>query len=254
MLIAEIHGKRCPEVENNEDFLTSAIFGHLRSIQPSTFWPVLFSRAFTIGPSATDLITTLGNRSVRLEEYTALEIAFWRYCGHFGEPDLLLRFEGSGLKTVIVLIEVKLHASKSNPAETDQLAKYLELLDNYDNLDQWAPQGDLSFLVYLTPKHAEDDLSESIKECRVPSAKDRMFTLQWQDVLEAASKCSLKSGDQLDEVATFLRRRNLEFFKGFGRSPLPSGGYSGTFYGSTYFMMARECLGLLDERIERFYE
>jgi len=34
MLIAEIHGKRFPEAEGQEDWLTSAVFGHLRHIAP----------------------------------------------------------------------------------------------------------------------------------------------------------------------------------------------------------------------------
>jgi hypothetical protein len=37
MLIAEIHGKRFPEAEGQEDWLTSAVFGHLRHIPPGVF-------------------------------------------------------------------------------------------------------------------------------------------------------------------------------------------------------------------------
>ena len=48
MLIAEIHGKRFPEAEGQEDWLTSAVFGHLRHIAPGAFWADLLDRARTL--------------------------------------------------------------------------------------------------------------------------------------------------------------------------------------------------------------
>jgi hypothetical protein len=47
MLVAEIHGKRVHEVQDREDYLTSAVFGHLRYIQPGLFWACLFGRALS---------------------------------------------------------------------------------------------------------------------------------------------------------------------------------------------------------------
>jgi hypothetical protein len=45
MLVAEVHGKRVAEAQDAEDYLTSAVFGHLRYIPPSVFWPDLFALA-----------------------------------------------------------------------------------------------------------------------------------------------------------------------------------------------------------------
>jgi hypothetical protein len=45
MLIAETRGKSAAEVQNNEDYLTSAVFGHLRYVPPNAFWRELFAQA-----------------------------------------------------------------------------------------------------------------------------------------------------------------------------------------------------------------
>jgi hypothetical protein len=49
VLIAEIHGMRFPEAEGQDDWLTSAVFGHLRHVAAGVFWPDLFERAYTVG-------------------------------------------------------------------------------------------------------------------------------------------------------------------------------------------------------------
>jgi hypothetical protein len=38
MLMAEIRGHGRPETQDDEDYLTSSVFGHLRYIPPSVFW------------------------------------------------------------------------------------------------------------------------------------------------------------------------------------------------------------------------
>jgi hypothetical protein len=48
LLIAEIHGKRLPEAEGQEDWLTSAVFGHLRHVAPGAFWADFLDRARTV--------------------------------------------------------------------------------------------------------------------------------------------------------------------------------------------------------------
>ena len=45
MLLAEILGKRLEATRNSEDYLTSAVFGHLRYIEPGLFWDTLFAKA-----------------------------------------------------------------------------------------------------------------------------------------------------------------------------------------------------------------
>jgi hypothetical protein len=43
MLIAELHGKRCAAIEGNEDYLTSAAFGHLRNVRDGDSGTLLLS-------------------------------------------------------------------------------------------------------------------------------------------------------------------------------------------------------------------
>jgi hypothetical protein len=45
MLIAELHGKGIAEAQDNEDCLTSCVFGHLRYLPPSVFWEQFLSCA-----------------------------------------------------------------------------------------------------------------------------------------------------------------------------------------------------------------
>ena len=74
MLIAEIHGKRIPEVEGQEDWLTSAVFGHLRQISPGGFWFDLFSKAVTVGEPKASLSSILASSGVTLAAYDRLNV------------------------------------------------------------------------------------------------------------------------------------------------------------------------------------
>jgi hypothetical protein len=56
MLIAELHGKRCAAADGNEDYLTSAVFRHLRSVRDGRFWSAVFKRARSVGPTMTTLL------------------------------------------------------------------------------------------------------------------------------------------------------------------------------------------------------
>ena len=90
MLVAEIHGKIVPEVQQSEDYLTSAVFGHLRYVPPRTFWRGLFARAVSNlenGPSLADLLWPDANC---VADYTELQVRFWERPQELNEPDLLL--------------------------------------------------------------------------------------------------------------------------------------------------------------------
>ena len=112
MLIAEIHGKVVEEVVDKEDYLTSAVFGHLRYIPPSVFWSQLFERALGMeeGSTLTDALRTNG---IALASYSRLAMHFWPKHPDFGDPDLILHFSGQGVPSLFVLIEAKLWAGKS---------------------------------------------------------------------------------------------------------------------------------------------
>lgn len=75
MLLAELHGKRCPDVEGSEDMLTSAVFGHLRLVPPDLFWVPLLQRARLAG-STQHLLAWLQGNGVDLALYQRLQYEF----------------------------------------------------------------------------------------------------------------------------------------------------------------------------------
>lgn len=242
MLIAEIHGKRFPEAEGQEDWLTSSVFGHLRHIGPGAFWTGLFDRAHTVG-TRVSLYSWICASGIRLAEYVKLEIHFWKTYANYGEPDLILCFSGGQQPPLIVLIEVKLDSGKSGTGVNDQLKRYLELLDDPAILGAFpTTRRELRCLVYLTRAFSKLEIEESVELSRIAGiedAKDRLFGLQWQDVLESAAT---EAGHNLllDEVALFLKIRGFEAFRGFRTPPLALKPVSGTFYGTGYFGPAFE--------------
>src|SRR5258708_17410599 len=237
MLIAEIHGKRFPEAEGQEDWLTSAVFGHLRHIAPGAFWADLFDRAHTVG-ARVSLHSRIGATGIRLIEYAKLEIHFWKSFSIYGEPDLVLCFSGGQQPPLLIVVEVKLDSGKSGAGENDQLKRYLELLDDPIALRDFpATERHLRHLVYLTRTFSKLEIEESVRLSQVAGIEDpasRIFGLQWQDVLESAA------GDPghnilLDEVAQFLKIRDFEAFRGFRNPPVVMESISGAFYGTGYF-------------------
>ncbi len=236
MLIAEIHGKRFLEAEGQEDWLTSAVFGHLRHIPPRVFWPDLFERAHTVGDGVS-LNFRIRSAGIDLAQYSKLEIHFWQFCEGYGEPDLILRFSGGEQSPLIVVVEVKLDSGKSGVGQNDQLRRYLELLDNPVALQVPSSERVHRYLVYLTRAFSKLEIEESVRlaeEAGMNDARDRLFGLQWQDVLESAAARSQVDG-LLGEVAQFLRARGFEAFRGFRSPPPELKPVSGAFYGAEYF-------------------
>ncbi|MGA2078817.1 MAG: hypothetical protein ABSH52_35470 [Terriglobia bacterium] len=224
MLIADIHGHSLAEAQNNEDYLTSAVFGHLRYIPPEYFWERLLSRARGL-PDRQDLksldefIRTSGHR---LSEYLSLQVLFWPAHRRRGEPDLILSFTGIGLRPITIVVEVKLWSGKSGGDE-DQLVRYLQILDELkDFCESKLPEGSLGALVYLTPRESTEEIVESLKSSRNPDIDGRrVFRLQWQDFIGACDE-TLPTGDShtdmiLQDVRSFLKARGLEYFTGFRR-------------------------------------
>ncbi len=176
----------------------------------------------------------LSGCGIRFESFTTLATTFWKSCAGHGEPDLLLRFTGPEVRPLVVLVEVKLNSEKSGTGPNDQLARYLALLDDRSALPDWDCPEDHRFLVYLTRDFATTELEESVAASTAAEAAQRMFGLEWRDVLEAAEN----EGSEhvlLSEVATFLKGRGFEAFHGF-RERVPLGMVpEGCFYATAYF-------------------
>jgi hypothetical protein len=248
MLVAECHGKVRSEVEHDEDYLTSAVFGHLRYICPPLFWHSLFMRAKASDVGETSLAATLQTAAIHFDSYTSVQVKFWPYSAGFGEPDMLLEFNGLDVPPVLIMVEVKLWAGKSGSGERDQLWRYLQLLDRISQKTSAC----FSALVYLTPRDSLVEIEESLSHVANPQQyANRLFRLQWQDV-QAVARTSIgdaRGSDQiiLHDVGRFLKRRGLEYFSGFTQfEPMPDLEGDGRYYSratSGHFtgMVCGEC-------------
>jgi hypothetical protein len=233
MLLAEIHGKSYRGIEDLEDLLTSAVFGHLRLVQPPGFWSALLGRARTVDEPSRTLAQILSSVGIDAAKFSEVQVRFWGYFPGYGEPDLLVHLFGNNVASITILIEVKLHAGKSGIGEFDQLARYLALLNDPACLLGWPCDFDKRFLVYLTKNFSANELHASIAESKTLNAESRMFGLEWNDIAEIASE-QRQCNKLLGEVADFLRRRGFERFHGFSFAPTPHT-FAGHFYQRRYF-------------------
>ncbi len=220
MLVAEIHGKYVLEARTFEDYLTSAVFGHLRYIKPGSFWDALFDIAVS---QPIELTVITANERIRKEtgcslgSFGALNALFWPEHKE-GIPDLILHFYGNQPRSVVILIEAKLYAAKSSTGEHDQLAKYLRILNSLQDLRPPLPSDALALAVYLTATDSRSEIIESLNQYGdCDQARQRLFHLQWQDVIRAIDMtmpASELDAQILGDVRRFLHKRNLEYFSG----------------------------------------
>src|ERR1700728_236567 len=152
MFLAEIHGKLLADARDNEDYLTSSVFGHLRYIPPGSFWKAFLVRCRSLPHEGTG-ITAYAYLSERagmgIEKYGSLRAIFWPRIPK-DEPDLMLVFTGPNLPALVVCVEAKLNAGKSGRGEKDQLARYLRACDSLDCMRPQIPKDAISVVVYLT--------------------------------------------------------------------------------------------------------
>lgn len=221
MLVAEIHGKIVPEAQTSEDYLTSTVFGHLRYLSPDVFWGDLFCNALDCIEKAETLSMYLCNASISVSKYTRLNAYFWPKHASLGEPDLALRFEGGDQQPLNVLIEAKLFAGKSGYGKNDQLDRYARIMDDFRTIGIGADASDHNVLIYLTAKDSLAEINESLALPHAGLRSERIFRMQWQDVLKTCQTCLLSNSiDErdslvLDDVKRFLIRRRLEYFERF---------------------------------------
>ena len=190
MLLAELSGKSCAAARDSEDYLTSAVFGHLRYVPPGAFWDALLAHARGLpglDHAEPSLAAALADAAGLPSSYQRLTAHFWRSHPAHGEPDLLLVFTAPGRSPLVLLIEVKLWAGKSGTGDNDQLARYLRVLDDLTGAGVAVPPGAAGYLIYLTPREARAEVEESLRASADPGgARARLFRLRWQDVLLAA--------------------------------------------------------------------
>jgi hypothetical protein len=131
-------------------------------------------------------------------------------------------------------------SEKSDSGEDDQLLWYLRLLRDIDPLGLQLSKSEIESavkaVVYIKPSDPLPEMLESSALCMdEPSLRTQLYGLEWQDIVEAAEEClSTSTGVSqvvLRDVTLFLRRRGLEYFKGFRVVPVPElEAAAGSFY------------------------
>jgi hypothetical protein len=225
MFLAEIHGHILEAASGDEDYLTSAVFGHLRYVSPTVFWEDFLAETKGF-PVETCLCQVLSTRGLRISEYASLKIHFWPSHAEFGEPDLVLCFSGNGLRPLVLLTEVKLWSGKSGNGEDDQLVKYAKILCDLRHLktNETLPDGPLTALLYLTPRESIGEIQDTLSLLETkPTDFLGVFRVQWQDLLAVATRATPSAEGMaraiLQDIQRFLRRRGLEYFQGFKEEP-----------------------------------
>jgi len=225
MLLAEIRGHVLEAASGDEDYLTSAVFGHLRYVPPRVFWEDFLAETKGF-PVETSLCQQLAIQGLKISGYSSLTIHFWPLHAEFGEPDLVLCFSGSGLRPLVVLTEVKLWSGKSGGGEHDQLVKYVKILSDLRHLktNETIPDSPLTALLYLTPRESIGEIQDSLVLLETkPTDFLGVFRVQWQDLLAVATSATPSAEGMsrtiLQDVQRFLRRRGLEYFQGFKEIP-----------------------------------
>src|SRR5262249_52947073 len=134
----------------------------------------------------------------------------------------------TGFPVLHLLVEAKLWSGKSGTGEYDQLVRYLHVLDGLAKSETTSAGVGCQCLLYLTPRDSRDEIEDSLKWVSDPDKeRTRIYRLQWQDVLDVAREEEPNAEEPtrtiLCDVAHFLERRGLEYFRGFRRlPPLPS--------------------------------
>ena len=203
MLLAEIHGKSVAEARDAEDYLTSAVFGHLRYIPPAVFWPELFAAALAVDKRPLSQFLPAGG--------THLNVQFWPRTECGDEPDLILTLTYPDGTTAELVIEVKLWSGKSGTDERDQLIRYLRGVPN-------------AVLIYLTPGNPMAEIADSLGTTIArPGDAHRLFGLRWQSLQDIARQSAATAPPPYDrilsDVAEFLACMGLSGFDGWHVSP-----------------------------------
>jgi hypothetical protein len=227
MLVAEIHGKYVAEAREDEDYLTSTVFGHLRYLPPAHFWkPFLRScRSLSSGKERAGALAYLEEQTgAEIDAYGRLQTIFWPTHAK-GCPDLVLVFTHEGLRPIVVCIEAKLRSGKSGTDDRDQLARYLQACDSLEGFRPEIPANSASIVVYLTEHDSRNELLDSLKAYGDSFiARRRLYRVEWQDIQKAAEEAQASLEGVCEQIARdiagFLRVRDLTHFRGMTPPPV----------------------------------
>jgi len=225
---------KIPQVQGMEDVLTSNVFGLLKYITSNEVLLEILRHAKTL--TAKSFLDCVG---FDLKTWTP-EFLFWEQVGHYGEPDLIIKFT-KGIEPALILgVEVKYYSSKGGEGDDDQLRRYFDGMLEYASISKSTFLG----LIYLTKYPSRREISESlsyITEKGATYAEDKVFQLKWFEIT-AGIECqdlrkSLAARDRmiLDDLSAYLRHKNLISFSEFSFRSKPFDMSPDRFYESSKF-------------------
>jgi len=211
MLMALLKGKLSREQENMEDILTSNVFGLLQYLSPKDCLLPFLRLAQT--PEGNKLLE-------ELPDGTQAKYEFWPWwnekdCDNC-QPDVVLRLNINGKRSLLVLIEAKYFSGKSSEENNEQERPNDQLAREWDNLVRIAArEGAEPILVYLTAGMGfpKEEIEDSQREYYAKRGKQALIAwLSWRHLAGVLNKTEVPSLKHLREV---LERFNLVFFSGF---------------------------------------
>lgn len=183
MIEAEVR-RKLPALLDNEDSLTSSVFGLLKY---SPLRPILseFLGNAALMSDGTRLGAALAATWPFGEK--GLQIRFWERDGQFGEPDLI--FVG---RDCVIVVEVKLWAEVSGE---NQLRKYHDLLKTR------FPHKRHRHVIYLTKDVVQPDLGDAVTH----GIEQHLWWLSWYALTPALEARNTKD-PVANEMAADLKR------------------------------------------------
>jgi hypothetical protein len=202
MIEAVLRGKVSDQVMDDEDLLTSTVWGLLkyRSLRP--ILTAFLSKATLYG---NDGIKFGGQISGKLLDTDHLKFEFWPRDPDFGEPDLLIE-----VGDLALLVEVKFHAQLSGE---DQLQRYWRLLNKRCSAK---PR---KHIIFLTADWIVPLLSENA----TAGLEGHLWWLSWYDLAEAireSSNATASIGEVESDLVRYMKRLGFEFFHGISSPPV----------------------------------
>lgn len=225
MIKAALHGK-LPELECMEDALTSTVFGRLRYLPPEDVLVPFLEKAVCYSQDRITLKQYLYMHGINLAMYKNVSYYFWTHNQIYGEPDLVLIFNGlsSCIKDLLLLVEAKYKYSKSGTGENDQLMRYYLAINQQINYFRQEAIADFSGIIgpiiYLTELEAATEIGESeeaIKNRVEKELKHPIFHLHWQklySVLEGTQINEQYKTVIVQDLLSYLDLTNLREFTG----------------------------------------
>ena len=201
MIEAIIHNKIPSGLKNDEDCLTSTVWGLLKYRPMRSILYRFLSRAALYVNNKEKLGIRI---SESYFEKHQLEIIFWQSDPEFGQPDILIECGNLAL-----VVEDKFNAPLSGD---DQLRKYGDFLArSYPTHDR--------YIIYLT---ADWDLPADVQ---AKGYEASLYWLSWYELHSVATGCEADLEPVAREMATdlvqYLEHLGFFYFQGFSSPQIP---------------------------------